>query len=232
MNPFALNPSMRAYVDWIGEKEVPLFRIDDIYIDPDAVRDFAFQMEFPNSQAYYPGRHQPLSEDIEGIPEFLAHIGALFGQAVNQTVPPGGIGTDFSIVTTPEYKLLGQQGQPHIDGVPMLGVIYLNDADFGGTIFFRNKETGSVKVLTPQEKEHYDRVTSGQQNGERQNTYITDSDSDWEAIHTTDGTKNCLVMWPGTVWHSINVKIPPETGEISDKRLTQRVIINKVAPNR
>ena len=199
MNVFAINRNHRAYVKWLGQREVPLFCIDDIFVDPDAVRSFAFEREFPTSQAYYPGRHQPLDSSVPGIREFSEFISGLLSQATKQRITPNAISTDFSILTTPENQLLGLQGQPHIDGTPMLGVIYLNNGDYGGTIFFRNRETGSMRVVTPEQKEHYKKIMQSSHNAERKHRYITDSDEDWEKVDSVDGINNRLVIWPGAV---------------------------------
>ena len=228
MNVFQINPNHRVYIKWLGKREVPLFCIDDVFVDPDKVREFAFQKEFPTSQAYYPGRHQPLTSAIPGIGEFCRFIAGLLSQATGKKVAPEAIASDFSIVTTPEQKLLGLQGQPHIDGTPMLGVIYLNDGDYGGTVFFRNRTTGSMRVLTPEEKKHYAEITQQRHQAARQTKYIVDFDSDWEKVDVVDGIKNRLVIWPGNVFHSVEVKVPPEKGAISEKRLTQRVIVTRI----
>lgn len=228
MNPFVINPLHKPYVHWIGNHEIPLFCIDNLYADPKAVKEFAFERQFPSSQAYYPGRHQPLESDVEGIPEFLDFMANLLSIATNLGIQAANMSTDFSIVTTPEHKLLGSQGQPHIDGCPMLGVIYLNNEDFGGTVFFRNRETGSMKVITPEERAHHARITEQRHDPENKHSFITGSDNDWERVEGMDGVNNRLVMWPGDVWHSINIKIPPEDGNLEDKRLTQRVIVGSL----
>jgi hypothetical protein len=229
MNVFEINPKHHAYVKWLGNREVPLFCIDNIFANPNGVRQFAFQREFPSSQAYYPGRHQPLSSSEPGVASFCGFIADLLSRATRKKISPGSIASDFSILTTPEGKLLGTQGQPHIDGTPMLGVIYLNDGDYGGTIFFRNRTTKSMRVQTPVEKAHYEAITQDKHEAARPTKYITDSDQDWEKVDLVDGLKNRLVIWPGNVFHSIEVKVPPEKGAFSEKRLTQRVIVNQLA---
>lgn len=229
MTVFEISPAHRPYVKWLGNREVPLFCVDNIFSDPDAVRRFAFTREFPTSQAYYPGRHQPLNVSEPGVSGFCAFIADLLSRATRKAITAGSIVTDFSILTTPEKKLLGLQGQPHIDGTPMLGVIYLNDGDYGGTVFFRNRTTGSMKVFTPVEKAHYSEITNAQHQAAQQTKFIVDSDGDWEKIEVIDGIKNRLVIWPGNVFHSIEVKVPPEKGNLSEKRLTQRVIVNQLS---
>ena len=228
MSVFQINPAHRPYVKWLGNHEVPLFCIDDVFLDPDGVRRRAFGGEFPTSEAYYPGRHQPLVSSEAGVGDFCAFIAGLLSRATGKTVRAAAIATDFSILTTPEKDLLARQGQPHIDGTPMLGVIYLNNGDYGGTVFFRNRTTGSMRVVTPSEREHYAKISKGQLEVEREVRFIVDSDTDWEKVDAVDGIKNRLVIWPGNVFHSVEVKVPPEKGALSEKRLTQRVIINHI----
>lgn len=228
MSVFKINPDHRAYVKWLGNREIPLFCVDDIFVDPDGVRKFAFQNEFPTSQAYYPGRHQPLTPAVPGVTDFCNFIADMLSRATGKRIASTSIISDFSIITTPEERLLGLQGQPHIDGTPMLGVIYLNDGDYGGTVFFRNRTTGSMRVLTPAEKKHYAEITQEHHQAERKTKYIVDSDGDWEKIDVVDGIKNRMVIWPGNVFHSVEVKVPPEKGALAEKRLTQRVIVTQV----
>jgi hypothetical protein len=218
---------MRPRVEWLGNREVPLFIVDDVYLDPRAVKERAFEAQFPQSQAYYPGRHQPLDPESDpGIRAFTEHFAKLLSSATGGQIRASSIDTDFSILTTPEEMLLNNQGQPHIDGVPMLGVIYLSGVDYGGTAFFRNTETGSMVCVTPEQQKHYaalsDRhVASGQP------SYVTDTTEDWERVIEIEGAINRFVMWPGTVFHAIAVKKKPENEALKEKRLTQRVVVNK-----
>ena len=40
MSPFEINFQSKPEVVWLGNHEVPLFVIDDFYVDPKKVRDF------------------------------------------------------------------------------------------------------------------------------------------------------------------------------------------------
>ncbi|MBQ91945.1 MAG: hypothetical protein CMG87_01585 [Marinobacter sp.] len=227
MSVFDINFESRPEVVWLGNREVPLLVIDDVFKDPDAVRDYAFQRNFPESQAYYPGRHQPLSPSEPGIANFCLFMSRVLSKGTGRSISADAISTDFSIITTAENSLLENQGQPHIDSTPMLGVIYLNQLDFGGTVFFRNRDTGSMVVRTPTEREHYSKVTSARKNKHAEG-YVIDSSGPWEKVISLEGRYNRLVIWPGNVWHSVEVKVPPEQGGLHEKRLTQRVIVEVV----
>lgn len=225
MSAFNINFNSRPKVVWLGAQEVPLLVVDDIFANPEEVRALAFERSFPESQAYYPGRHQPLTPSTPGIVELCIFIARVLSESTGKGISPNSISTDFSILTTAENSLLENQGQPHIDATPMLGVIYLNTEDFGGTVFFRNRETGSMRVVTPAEKEHYKAVTS-ERAGSRAESYIVDSQGPWEKVTAIEGKLNRLVVWPGNVWHSVEVKVAPERGVLHEKRLTQRIIVN------
>lgn len=227
MNKLQINPNSTPYVKWLGDNEVPLFIIDDLFVNPSAVRDSAFSKSFPSSKAYYPGRHQPLSQEDESVKAFCFFIAEILSYATGKNINGEAVSTDFSILTTAENSLLNMQGQPHIDGTPMLGVVYLNDKDFGGTVFFRNKETGSMKVVTEKEKAHYERVSNSNTSLAKPSLkYVTDTTEEWEKIEVVEGINNRLVIWPGNVFHSIEVKVDPSLGATNEKRLTQRVIVN------
>jgi hypothetical protein len=83
-------------------------------------------------------------------------------------------------------------------------------------------------VVSESEQEHYEKITSGS-DGKKQLSYIFDTTEEWEKIETIEGVNNRLVIWPGNVFHSIEVKVDPSLGRVNEKRLTQRVIINEVA---
>lgn len=230
MNRLQINANSTAYVKWLGDNEVPLFLIDDLFTDPCSVRKLAFQGSFPSSKAYYPGRHQPLSQEDPSVKAFCFFIAEVLSHATGKRVRGEAVSTDFSILTTARNALLNNQGQPHIDGTPMLGVVYLNEQDYGGTVFFRNRETGSMKVVTETEKAHYAALSEDTGDAPPQPlNYITDTTEIWEKVDTIDGKFNRLVIWPGNVFHSIEVKVDPSLGNTEDKRLTQRVIINALA---
>ncbi|MFC6439086.1 DUF6445 family protein [Bowmanella sp. JS7-9] len=227
MNKLLINPHSKPYIIWLGNKEVPLFVIDDIFATPLEVRHLAFSNSFPSSVAYYPGRHQPLSQEDPSIKAFCHFIATVLTRATGKQIKTEAISTDFSILTTPEEKLLDNQGQPHIDGTPMLGVIYLNEQDLGGTVFFRNRETNSMTVVTEAQKAHYQNL-SAQRKLDTPLGYVTDTNTQWEKVDTIEGKLNRLVIWPGNVFHSIDVKVNPASGQLDEKRLTQRVIINAI----
>ena len=58
--------------------------------------------------------------------------------------------------------------------------------------------------------------------------YVTETTDSWQKEAVIDGKLNRLVIWPGNVWHSVEVKVPPEDGRLNEKRLTQRVIIDRL----
>lgn len=228
MTILEINPHFKAYVKHIGKEKVPLLLIEDIFAKPDLVREYAFSREFPSSQAYYPGRHQPLTDDGQGLNKFLSFMAKVISHATNIKIEPGWITSDFSIITTPEDQLLSTQGQPHIDGTPMLGVIYLNPQPMGGTVFFNNNDTNSMVVLTAEQKQHYQKISTTA-DSQVDKKYIIDSTQAWSVVERIPGTYNKLVMWPGHVFHSVEVLMKPQPGEpLTHKRLTQRIILNQV----
>ena len=106
MSSFKINFNSRPKVVWLGNREVPLLVIDDIFADPQNVKAQALNQSFPESQAYYPGRHQPLPNSIPGISEFCLFIARVLSQATGRDISPSSINTDFSVITTAENSLL------------------------------------------------------------------------------------------------------------------------------
>ncbi len=229
MNPFKINKNMKPRVHWLGDREAPLLLIDELYDAPDLIRQLAFEGEFGIPGSYYPGKHQQVDLTGSNVREFCDFIADFVAHFTKMRVSGNDIETDFSVITTPENQLKHIQGQPHIDGTPFLGVIYLNPTDMGGTMFFRNRHTGSVMVMSEKEKAHYSALTERKMASDERKSYLLDSNAEWEKIDTIPGQYNRLTIWPGQVFHSVEIKSNPGKGEIEEKRLTQRVIINRIS---
>ena len=92
------------------------------------------------------------------------------------------IQTDFAITDLHPDELQATQRVPHTDPVPIFGLVYLNEVDRGGTMFFRNAEGAPP---------------AGQREG-----YFTSQDSGFEFVGKIEGIYNRLAIYPGFVPHS------------------------------
>lgn len=222
---FVVNPSARLHVETLSSG-CPVLVIDDFYADPMAVRAAALEGRYDRSLAFYPGLHSELGEDA-GRP-LRATLAGLLATLGSARCRPEDISTDFSIVTTPAHEMLAQQKHPHVDGVPLAGVLYLNPDYEVGTSFFRHRPTGLAFVRDEAEQQAYGQWM--QTHGERSQpaSYAVGGDGIWEHLHSVAGRFNRLVMYPGTAFHSIAMHDVAAKLSLESARLTQRFFVNRV----
>lgn len=222
-----INPEAQLRVELV-EGVIPVLFIDDFYQDPQEVRAEGLRASFDTSIALYPGRHAKL-ENVEArhvvhkICDVLTSLGDRVYEASTSF-------TDFSILTTKASDLLGQQKHPHIDPTPVLGLVYLNTAHSQGTCFYRNRVLGKHTIVGREENEALSIFLQTQGPTYEPETYEISGNAAWEKIYTIEGKFNRLVVYPGNVFHSIDVSDVPDVFDINTVRLTQRVIVQHTRP--
>jgi hypothetical protein len=212
---FAINPRARPKLNLIGGR-IPVLIVDHIFLDPVALRRHALALEYRPPPYAYPGKvAQPDGED-RSLQAFLQSVLALVNQEYLPRIPPisgggkqitefGRIHTDFAVTDVHPGELQETQRIPHTDPVPIFGLVYLNEVDRGGTMFFSHAEAGA----SPEQRQGY----------------FEAGDSGFEFVGKIQGLFNRLAIYPGFV---------PHTGEIAgdwistderfaSPRLTQRL---------
>ncbi|MEO6359092.1 MAG: DUF6445 family protein [Sphingomicrobium sp.] len=195
---------------------VPVLTIDGIYHDPAAVRRRALELDYVVPPYPYPGRIAEYDQSDFGIAELVRKMLHLVNSAYLPRVPPIQIGdraigsfdklhTDFAIVDVHPDQLRDLQREPHIDNVPVFGLIYLNEAERGGTMFFRRK---------------------GASQSAPQLGYVGPLDKDWHFLGRIEGKYNRLAIYPGFIPHSGEIEGDWIKGDdrFTQPRLTQRLV--------
>ena len=218
MNPdqlFELNPEACASprLEWLGSK-VPVITIDDLYLHPREIREVALTLDYVQPPYPYPGRLAPVPDpnlSLDRLRSFaLDLVNDLFLPAV--PVSSGGrrisrytrIHTDFGIVDLAPSELSPVQRIPHVDPVPVFGLVYLNEEDRGGTVFFEQIADVTDASLEP--------------------GYPTGASDAFREVARITPAFNRLVIYPGFVPHSGDIGEwihGPE--RLSNPRLTQRL---------
>ena len=225
---FALNPDAQVHIQTLSSG-CPVMVIDDFYAHPHAVRALALGGRYDSSLAYYPGLHSTIAPALklplhQALVRLLAALGSVQCQATD-------INSDFSIVTTPAREMLASQKHPHVDGVPLAGVLYLNPDFEVGTSFFRHRPTGLAFVRNPDEAQALGDWMRVHGDTAQPDTYAVGDDTVWQHLHSVAGRFNRLVMYPGTAFHSIAMRDVAENYTLDSARLTQRFFINRAAPH-
>lgn len=217
-----INPHARVRVELVAQS-IPVLYVEDFYIDPMEVRAEGLRGSFDHTVAMYPGRHAPLKTDASQ--RVLQHVCGLLTMLGERIYEPSTATTDFSILTTRAKDLLNAQKHPHIDPTPVLGLVYLNPHLTQGTCFFRNRILGTHTIVGSEQLKKLGDFMSNESHKYEPTNYAVSDSSAWEKIYTIEGLFNRLVVYPGNVFHSIDVSDVPEKVSVSEARLTQRIIV-------
>jgi hypothetical protein len=211
---FRLSPERKLTIELIGGK-VPVVIVDGLYKSPDELRAAALTLRFQKPAAGgYPGRlagippNPSLREAVDCVEQF-ANSEFLPRAPIRQRgqliASLRVVDTDFAIIDMHPDELEPTQRKPHIDPVPVFGLVYLNHEERGGTLFFQ------------QVAEAPEDVGPG---------YPTHSKEPFRLLGKIEAKFNRLAIYPGFVPHSGEVVGDWIMGEerFTNPRLTQRFI--------
>ena len=213
-NLFELSPAAKARFQLVADA-FPVLLIDNVYARPDEVRREALTLEFEPPAHPYPGRVAVFPEGNASLHDFLREMLDLVNREylprlpVNPPMRPlGQVHTDFAIVDVHPDNLAGHQRIPHVDPVPIFGLVYLNREDRGGTLFF--KEAGNSPANS-----------RGPAPG-----YLTQSRDGFELAGRIEPAFNRLAIYPGFVPHSGEIAGDwiRSDERFTNPRLTQRLL--------
>ena len=196
--------------------QVPFLTVDGIFADPAGVREAALALPYSPGTAHYPGRLARFPAGDPSLTGFLQRVGALVTREYVPRLPPlpggrklsalRGADSDFAITETHPSKLSAEQRQPHVDAVPVFGLVYLNEEPLGGTLFFKPRGETRTGVQRP--------------------GYPSRADEGFEVCGHIEGFYNRLAIYPGFVLHSGEIAgewIETDT-RFRTPRLTQRIM--------
>jgi hypothetical protein len=213
---FRLNATARAYLHLVGGR-IPVMLIDDIFEHPARVRASALKLSYHAPGYSYPGKIAEPNPDDPSLQGLLRTILSMVNREYLPRIPPisengrqitafARVLPDFAITDVHPDDLDPVQRQPHIDPVPIFGLIYLNPVPRGGTLFF-------------------DRL-NGNDDPAEGSGYLTESNDGYELIGKIEGQFNRLAVYPGFVPHSGEIVGDWIRGDerFSAPRLTQRLV--------
>ena len=202
--------------------QVPVLYIENFYADPEAVREQALHAEYEVASAIYPGRHCILrTPEATQVVTTLCDIMTGLGDSIYR---PEDVVTDFSIVVTRPGDLIAYQKHPHIDPTPVLGIVYLNPVGGAGTSFYYNKFIGSAVIVTDEQHRKYGEFNETLAKEYEPEGYDLSGHPCWERVYRIEGTFNRLVVYPGNVFHAVDIQRVPEQFSMETVRLTQRFV--------
>jgi hypothetical protein len=212
---FNLSPNVTAQFTMAGPS-IPVLQVDDVYASPDAVREKALALPFSRPAYPYPGKiaAPPATKSLLALSEWVLRVA---NEHYLRHIPPVArdgqritafrqVFTDFAIVDVHPDELSPTQRLPHVDPVPVFGLIYLNREERGGTLFF-------------------EKVTDAAANSSG-GGYVTGSNGEFHLRGRIEAAFNRLVIYPGFVPHSAQIAGDWIEGEerFTSPRLTQRFV--------
>ncbi len=218
-----LASDLRATTLLVGREAHPVVVLDGVLRDPRSLVDFAAKharfSRSISSANYYPGVRAPAPQ---------AYVARLY-EAVRPYMTDvfdfptsGAIKADFylSMATTPPEQLNVWQRGAHFDtvAVDQLAVLhYLCAPAFGGTAFYRHRETGyeaMTQERLPAYLEALQRDLDAQ--GPPPAAYLTASDRRFEQIASIAAVFNRVVIYRGRMLHAGSVNV--DAGLSADPR--------------
>jgi hypothetical protein len=218
MTEFAFNDQAEVLVRRVGEREIPVTRINAVFRNPQAVAAFGLAQSFAaDRNNFYPGMRAPLPEAFSAA--FRPWLGRLLQREFQQDT------SYFSVVTTARAQLLPIQRIPHYDSTQpglIAAVIYLCDSRFSGTSFYRHRRTG-YEEITEENRRNYQLALDNELRllGPPEREYVNGDNALFETIFSNELEFNSAIIYPGRVLHAANIRRgfePPET--CADWRLT------------
>lgn len=212
---FAISETASASFDSVDGR-IPLLLVDGLFTSPLQVRETALDLPYSPGTAHYPGR---VARYPAGDPALTGFLRTMTNMVTDQYLPrmppiPGmpwppklrGVDTDFAITDRHPGELSPEQRKPHVDFVPVFGLVYLNEEERGGTVFFK------PKVANP---------TMDGLKG-----YPTRANDQLDVCGRIEGRFNRLAIYPGFILHSADIEGDWIEGpkRFEAPRLTQRIM--------
>ena len=211
---FQLRPGLSFRFEMIA-KGLPVMLVDGLYQKADEIREAALSLEFEPAPFNYPGSVAAAPRGNPSLNRLLGEIVALVNSQYLPRVPIAADGTritsfsrvhtDFARVDIHPDDLRAPQRAPHIDHIPIFGLVYLNREERGGTLFFARAADTEGAAENP--------------------GYQTQSGGGYELCGRIEPAFNRLAIYPGFVHHSAEIGTWIQTEErFTSPRLTQRLM--------
>lgn len=199
MADLGFNERAHVTVTRVGRGAIPVSRIADVFQDPEAVATLGYAQTYSRDDGnFYPGMRAPVFSDL------CAWLGRVLQCPFERDA------SYFSVVTTASADLLPIQRIPHYDSTdPTLSavVIYLCDARFGGTSFYRHRKTG-YEEITAGNRKNYQLALDNELRlyGPPNQEYHNGDSRLFERIYSNPPKFNSAIVYPGRMLHAGNIE--------------------------
>lgn len=199
----------------IGAEGAPLLVIDNLVSDPDRLVRKAASSHFVGQASMFPGIRAPAPLSYQHFLETTLNplLDECFDLAPGRFAFPM---CHFSLVTQPPGKLAFLQRVPHIDSVRGDGlatVHYLFRGDWGGTAFYRHRQSGFEYIDEQRHHAYFDCLARENREGSTGGSgYINGDTPLFQQIAEVEGVFNRMIVYRRNSLHSgriDNALVPP-----------------------
>ena len=213
----------------IGEEREPVVVIGGALRDPAALIDEACARVFRPIGPYYPGVRSPLRDEFAA--SALVAVTSVLRDHFGVSAPDWSIEGYYSMVTTPPAQLMPIQRLPHYDGVEdqrFAALLFLCDAKFGGTAFYRHCATGFETVNAERfpvfKHALEDEIRSG---GLPPPAYIDEGAPYFKRIAEFQAAPNRMLIYRGKTLHCSAIRAPEHlSNDPKEGRLTVNLFLS------
>lgn len=224
------NPAATAQVLAVGDEKSPVVVIDDILLNPEAIVEHAAtQARFTSAQAtLYPGLNAELSPAVAAgiVMPLQAVIRDIYGIAFDAEIAFSGY---YGLVTAAPTDLSPRQTIPHYDITDrtraLAVLLYLCDADFGGTGFYRHRATGFETIGPTRAQAYLAAVDAELATRDDVSAYFDGTDQHFQRTGRIEAQFNRLVIYDGSLLHSALVAPERLSPDPAKGRLTANIFV-------
>lgn len=204
--PLQLGTSIGVRLEHVGTERQPLMIVDEVLADPRAMIDAASEAKFYVPQhTNYPGINAPVPQSyyLTVITALRGPIEAAFGVSREAYLSYFGF---FALATIGAAAARPIQKIPHRDSPDpnrLAMVHYLCRGTFGGTGFFRHRDTGFESVDAPRQPRYESVARRELEETQSDATGFTDAQTrNYELIGKSDAVFNRLIVYRSHVLHA------------------------------
>lgn len=220
-----LHPKAKVRTLTHGKERQPVVVIDDMLADPEAWRAMAAIALYERIGPYYPGIRSPVRPDLANT--MRDELESVVKDTFDLDPAPPVLECYFSIVTTPPEALAPIQRLPHVDGLEpdrIAILIYLSDAEQGGTAFYRQRATGFETL----DQERFPRFEAALRDGVAEHglpppAYISGDTELYEQIARYEARPNRALIYRSRALHCAHI---PAGVQLSPDPKAGRLTIN------
>jgi hypothetical protein len=209
----------------VGDEQAPVLTLDKTGLDHAALTDAAAALAYRPVGPFYPGIRAPAPPPV--VRAVMAVVDPHLREGAGSDGRYEVVQAYFSLVTTPPGRLSLPQRLPHYDGVEterLAIMLYLCSEAFGGTSFYRHRETGFETITRERLDPYLGALKAGFAAGDAPPpSYIDGTSRLYDRIGGVEARPGRLVAYRGNLLHGADI---PDAAMLSPDPRAGRLTLN------